>query len=254
MSLPSSPQGEPVLKANGIYKSFGAVKVLRGVDFYVTPGEIVSLAGENGAGKSTLIKILTGVYSADAGMIHFSGRPVRISSPHDSRQLGIEAIYQDLSLVDAVTATENIFLGKELRKRVLGLFPVLDHRRMRDEAARVLREAKINVPSVTNPVEKLSGGQRQSIAIARAVYWDARVMIMDEPTAALGVKESRQITELIKHLRQRGMAIIVISHNMEEVFNIVDRVVVLRLGRIAMNKQIGETTKEEVVKHMMGAA
>jgi D-xylose transport system ATP-binding protein len=219
---------EPRLRLQGINKSFGAVRALRNVDFEVYMGEIVGLVGDNGAGKSTLIKIISGACTADSGDIYIDGKKVRIEKTQDSKRLGIETVYQDLSLCDNLDVVENLFLGREIRRGSLG---ILDEREMEYGAQEVLKQLDAHIPSLRIPVSALSGGQRQSVAIAKALLVDARIVLLDEPTCALGITQSRHVLNLIKHLRDKGVAVIIISHNLADIFEIVDRIVVLRLGK-----------------------
>ncbi len=238
----------PLLEARGISKAFLHVQALDNVDFHVYPGEVVALVGDNGAGKSTLMKTLCGAHQADAGSIFLDGQPVTIRSPHDAMALGIAVVYQDLALVDHRDVATNVFLGRELMK---GL--VVDKPRMVREARAVLGELKINIPSVQTLVGLLSGGQRQAVAIARAVHQGGQLIFMDEPTAALGVQEQAKVLRLIEDLKARGTAVVVVSHNLQHVFSVADRIVVLRGGRNAGERVKTETTPEEIVRLIVGA-
>lgn len=226
------------------------MQALRGVDFCLSRGEVVGLVGDNGAGKSTLIKIIAGVYQPDAGTIRVDGSPVTFRNPRDAMALGIATVYQTLALVDQRDVAANIFLGREL---VRGL--VLDRRHMLEESAQVLRELRIDIPSAQTPVGLLSGGQRQAVAIARAVHHGVgtRLVIMDEPVAALGIEESRKVLRLITQLKAQGHAVIVISHNLEHVFSVADRIVVLRRGRLVGVRHKAETTAAEIIRLIVGA-
>jgi simple sugar transport system ATP-binding protein len=226
------------------------VTALSEVSFQVYPGEVLALAGDNGAGKSTLIKCISGVHQPEEGQILFGGREVRFHNPREARNAGIETIYQDLALADNLDVGANVFLGREPMKRVLGL-PVLDRARMRVEARAVLDTLDIHT-ALNRPVSALSGGQRQAVAIGRAVYWKARLLIMDEPTAALGVPEQRKVVELIQRLKSQGVAIIFISHNLSDIFAVSDRILVLLRGKKAGERRIGETNGDEIVKLMVG--
>jgi fructose transport system ATP-binding protein len=245
----------PVLEARGLVKRFGAVTALNGVDFDVRPGEILAVVGDNGAGKSTLIKVLTGAFQPDEGEILLDGRPVTFNSPLDARRLGIETVYQDLAMAPSLDIASNLFLGRELRRRgpVGSVLRVLDKPAMRRRAAEALDELQIGIQSMKVSVENLSGGQRQGVAVARAAAWGRRVVIMDEPTAALGVKETRQVVELIKRVRDRGLPVILISHDMPHVFELADRIHVMRLGRRAAVVTPKTHTMPEVVAVMTGA-
>jgi fructose transport system ATP-binding protein len=222
-----------VLSARGLVKSYGQVRALGGADFELYPGEIAAIIGDNGAGKSTLIKALSGALQPDVGAIELDGEPIHFRSPLDARRAGIETVYQDLAVAPALDIAANIFLGRERRRRgVLGsTLRMLDKRAMRQEAATHLGDLKIGVQSLTQPVESLSGGQRQGVAVARAAAWARRLVIMDEPTAALGVKETAQVLELILRVRERGLPVILISHDMPHVFRLADRIHIMRLGR-----------------------
>lgn len=245
----------PVLAARGIVKRYGNVTALDGADFEIYDDEIVALVGDNGAGKSSLIKALSGATIPDEGEITAGGRRVSMRSPKDARALGIETVYQDLAMAPALDIASNLFLGRELRRPgVLGnVFRALDGPRMRREAAYHLEGLKIGIRSIRQPVETLSGGQRQGVAVARAVSWGKRCVIMDEPTAALGVKETAQVLELIRTVKARGTPVIIISHNMPNVFEIADRISVMRLGRRVGIARPGRETMEDVIAMMTGA-
>jgi ABC-type sugar transport system ATPase subunit len=241
-------KGSPLLEARGIAKSFLHVRALDGVDFRVDPGETVALVGDNGAGKSTLMKILCGAYHPDEGSIAVEGRPVSMRTPRDAMGHGIAVVYQDLALVDHRDVATNVFLGRELMKGV-----VVDKPRMVREARRVLSDLKITIPSVQTLVGLLSGGQRQAVAIARAVHQGGRLIFMDEPTAALGVQEQAKVLRLIEDLKANGTAVVVVSHNLQHVFHVADRIVVLRGGRNVGERVKTETTPEEIVRLIVGA-
>jgi ABC-type sugar transport system ATPase subunit len=245
---------EPMLSVNNIVKRFGGLVALKGVDFDVHPGEVVALVGDNGAGKSTLIKCISGVYLPDEGSIHFQGNEVRFSRPIQARNAGIETIYQDLALTGNLDIAANIFMGRELEKRYVGgLIRTLNDEQMRKESKDVLDTLDIHIPDLTAPIDRLSGGQRQAVAIARAVYWNARLMIMDEPTNNLGVPEQRKVFELINTLRERQVPVILISHTLPDVFAVADRIIVLHRGRKVAEKQTQETNSQEIVQYMVGA-
>ena len=245
---------EPVLEASNLAKRFGGVQALKGVSLRLAPGEVLALAGDNGAGKSTLIKAISGVHQPDEGEIRYKGRRVVIANPHEARALGIETIYQDLALADNLDVGANVFLGREPERRLLGLLPALDRRRMREAAREVLHQLEIDIPpdKLTRPVRTLSGGQRQAVAIGRAIYWNAEVLIMDEPTAALGVPEQRKVMELIRRLKQQGVAIVFISHNLGDIFAVADRILVLRRGIAAGEREAAHTSGDEIVRLMVG--
>ena len=223
----------PVLEARALVKRYGQVIALDGCDFELLPGEILAVIGDNGAGKSTLIKALSGALIPDEGEILLDGRPVRFQRPLDARQHGIETVYQDLAVAPALDIAENLFLGREIRRTGLlgSIFRMLDKRRMVEEATAHMQDLKIGIRSMRQPVETLSGGQRQGVAVARSAAFAQHVVIMDEPTAALGVKESHMVLDLIRRVRERGLPVILISHNMPHVFEVADRVHIQRLGR-----------------------
>jgi ABC-type sugar transport system ATPase subunit len=245
---------QPLLEMTGIAKHFGGVMAVAGVDLTLARGEVLAIVGDNGAGKSTLIKVLTGVHEPDEGEIRLEGRPVAIRSKRDSQALGIEAVYQNLGLVDALDAAGNVFLGHELKAYFLGI-PILQNARMQKEAARVLKEnVGIELEDITVPTHNLSGGQRQAVAIARAIYnTDLKILVMDEPTAALGPEETRNTLTLMKNLKAQGIALIVISHNLDHVFAVSDRVMVMRGGRVAAILETHTATKQDVLAHIIAA-
>ena len=244
----------PIVEMRGIVKNFGPVRALRGVDLRLDRREVLGLVGDNGAGKSTLMKVLTGVYQPDAGEIFFEGRPVQFASPHDSRAAGIEMVYQDLALAGNLTVDGNIFLGREKTRSYLGgLFKLLDHKGMALEAAQLLRRLRIEIESVNYRVETLSGGQRQAVAIGRSAGFDAKVVIMDEPTAALAVKEVSKVLDLIRGLKDHDVALILISHRLQDIFAVCDRIMVLRQGRKVGDLPKSQTDMDEIVALITGA-
>jgi ABC-type sugar transport system ATPase subunit len=252
--MSNAATGKPLLEAHGIQKHFGHVVALARGDFELAPNEVHAIVGDNGAGKSTLIKIISGVYHADGGELRLDGRPVTIESPRDARRLGIETVYQDLALADHLDAAANLFLGREeYLPGVLGRLGFLDRKTMRRRAEEEMRRLKIGIKSVDQAVVNLSGGQRQAVAVARAIAWGRRIVIMDEPTAALGVRESSMVLELIKEVRSQGVSIIMVSHNLPEVFAVSDRITVLRLGRTITTLATKDTSLEAVVGMMTGA-
>lgn len=257
--MSTEPQGAsaptPILSVRGISKRFGGVQALQGVGFDLQPGEVLALAGDNGAGKSTLIKCISGVHQPDEGAVFYKDDPVSMANPREARRLGIETIYQDLALADNLDVGANVFLGREPTRRFFGLLPAIDRRRMRDAALEVLQTLEIEIPpgKLTRPVRTLSGGQRQAVAISRAIYWQAEVLIMDEPTAALGVPEQRKVRELIERLKTQRVAVIFISHNLQDIFAVSDRILVLRRGQTVGERRIDQTDHDEVVKLMVGA-
>ncbi len=239
----------PLLALQGVSKRFGAVQALTNVELEIHAGEVVGLVGDNGAGKSTLIKCISGIYPVDAGQFFFNGKPVTINNPQDSAALGIETVYQDLALCDNLDVVANLFLGRE----ATGGLAAMDEVKMERRSIEVLRSLQVSIPSVRTRIASLSGGQRQSVAVSRAVMWNSRVVILDEPTAALGVAQTAQVLELIKRLRAQGLAVLVISHNLADVFEVVDRIVVLRLGRNVATFDIRSTSREQVVAAITGA-
>ena len=242
-----------MLEVKGVSKHFGGVKALNNVSMKLQAGEVLALAGDNGAGKSTLIKVISGVHAPDKGSLAYRGQPLRANSPLQARNLGIETIYQDLALADNLDVGANIFLGREPMKSFLGMAKVIDRRKMLKESREVLHSLDIEIPesSLKQPVRNLSGGQRQAIAISRAIYWNAKLLIMDEPTAALGVPEQRKVLELIDKLRTQKIGIIFISHNLNDIFAASDRILILRQGRVVGENKINETSREEVVSQMV---
>ncbi|MCG8347523.1 MAG: ATP-binding cassette domain-containing protein [Chloroflexales bacterium] len=245
-------QAQPTLQVENLTKRFGGLTAVDQVSLHIHPGEVVGLLGDNGAGKSTLIKLISGVYRPDSGQFALNGREMSFGSPLEARRNGIETIYQDLALCENLDASANIFLGREPTKRRLGLFEQIDRAYMQREAATVLQQLDIRIPNLHYPIRQLSGGQRQAVAIARAVYWNAHLMIMDEPTAALGVPEQRKVLALVRTLCERGVPVILISHNMQDVFAVADRVIVMRRGRNVGERAILNTTTDELVRLMVG--
>ncbi|HJD79979.1 ATP-binding cassette domain-containing protein [Kitasatospora aureofaciens] len=245
----------PVLQARGLVKRYGHVTAIDGADFDLLPGEVLAVIGDNGAGKSSLVKALTGAVTPDEGEIRLNGEVIRFNGPQDARGHGIETVYQDLAVAASMDIASNMFLGRELRRPgPLGsVLRMLDKKRMREEAAEHMADLKIGLRSLTQPVETLSGGQRQAVAVARAVAWARSVVVMDEPTAALGVKESGQVLDLIRRVRDKGLPVVLISHNMPHVFEIADRIHVHRMGRRAALIKPGDYSMSEVVAIMTGA-
>jgi ABC-type sugar transport system ATPase subunit len=245
---------EPILSVRHLTKRFGGLTAVNDVSWDIRPGEVVALLGDNGAGKSTLIKCISGVHVPDEGEIRFDGTPRVFARPSDARSTGIETIYQDLALANNLDVPANIFLGRELKHRYFGgLIKTLDDRAMLREAAGSLEALDIRFPSLTQPIESLSGGQRQAVAIARAIYWKARLMIMDEPTNNLGVPEQHKVLELIGRMREQGVPVILITHTLPDVFAVADRVVVMHRGRKVAEKPMADTTTNELVQYMVGA-
>ncbi len=234
----------PALSVVDVRKTFGHVQALRGVSFELMPGEVLSVVGDNGAGKSTLMKVLSGVYAPDAGgHVRVKGEDVSLSSPTVALNSGIATVYQDLSLVDTRDVAANLFLGRELRRG-----PFVDRKRMLAESERVLAELTMNLPSVRVPVSYLSGGQRQAVAIARVLLHGPDVVILDEPTAALGVQESRRVLDVVQRLKDAGTSVIIVSHNLQQVWDITDRFMAMRLGSIAGIREKARTTVDEIVR------
>ena len=244
-----------VLEAKGLVKRYGQVTALDGADFELLPGEILAVIGDNGAGKSTLIKALSGALIPDEGEIYLDGALAKFHSPMDARRQGIETVYQDLAVAPAMTIAENLFLGREIcREGLLGKwFRILDKKRMLQEASSHMQSLQIGIRSMKQAVETLSGGQRQGVAVARSASFARHVVIMDEPTAALGVKESNMVLDLIRRVRDRGLPVILISHNMPHVFDVADRIHIARLGRRAALVKTSEIKMSDAVAIMTGA-
>ncbi len=242
--LASTSTAVPMLEARNIFKSFGSVQALTDVDFEVRAGEVMALVGDNGAGKSTLIKCLAGIYSIDEGEVFFEGKKVSIAGPKDAAKLGIEVVYQDLALCDNLDVVQNMYLGREERDILWRLKEAI----MEAKTSQTLKSLSVTtIGSIRQPVASLSGGQRQSVAIGRAVMWNSRLVILDEPTAALGVAQTRQVLDLVKRLAGQGLAVILISHNLHDIFEAADRITVLRLGRNAAVLDRRAVTQEQVV-------
>jgi D-xylose transport system ATP-binding protein len=236
----------PILELRGISKSFGAVQALYEVDFHVSAGEVMALVGDNGAGKSTLIKCIAGIYSVDSGEVVFEGEPVAIHGPKDAARLGIEVVYQDLALADNLDVVQNMFLGRE---ELTGPLRSLDELTMEKRANDTLASLSVTtIRSVRQTVAGLSGGQRQSVAVAKAVMWNSRVVILDEPTAALGVAQTRQVLDLVKRLGQQGLAVVLVSHNLHDIFEVADSITVLRLGQNVAEYKRADVTQTQVVE------
>jgi D-xylose transport system ATP-binding protein len=235
----------PTLELHGISKSFGSVQALDDVDFEVRDGEVMALVGDNGAGKSTLIKCVAGIYSTDSGEILFDGRHVTIHGPKDAAKLGIEVVYQDLALCDNLDVVQNMYLGREEHDLLFRLKEAAMEQRTGETLASL---AVTTIRSVRQPVATLSGGQRQSVAVARAVMWNNRVVFLDEPTAALGVAQTRQVLSLVRRLAEQGLAVVIVSHNLVDVFQVADRITVLRLGRNVGVYEKAKTNEQEIVQ------
>ena len=242
--------GEPLLKARGIDKHFGPVQALTKVDLDLYAGQVTALAGDNGAGKSVLTKCIAGIYQIDHGQFYWEGQPVQIHSPRDSSLLGIETVYQDLALADNLDIVQNMFLGRERVQNLL-----LKEDAMERDAAKTLSNLRVTtVRSIRQPVASLSGGQRQSVAVAKAVMWNSKLVMLDEPTAALGVVQTNQVLQLVRRLRDRGLAVMMISHNLNDVFQVADRIAVLHLGRMAAQDKISAFDRQTVVDYMTTGA
>jgi len=244
----------PVIRLEHVTKRFGGLTAVNDVSLEIFPGEIVALAGDNGAGKSTLIKMISGVYRPDEGHIFLEDKEITVASPMEARSLGIETIYQDLALCENLDASVNIFLGREPLKRMLGVFRQVDRPHMLSESQKVLDRLDIHIPNLRRPIREMSGGQRQAVAIARAVYWNALLMIMDEPTAALGVPEQRKVHELVKTLKTQNVPVIIISHNLQDIFAVADRIIVMRRGNKVGDVRASEVTDDDLVSLMVGSA
>jgi simple sugar transport system ATP-binding protein len=242
-----------LLETRGITKRFGGLTAVDNVSIGLRAGEALAVLGDNGAGKSTLIKMISGVYKPDDGGIFMNGAQARIDSPMDALAVGIETIYQDLALAENLDVGANIFLGRERMRRSLGILKVLDDQSMREEAQKVLDRLDIKIPSLKKTIRTLSGGQRQAVAISRSIYWDAKVLIMDEPTAALGVSEQKKVLDLVRTLKGQGIGIIIISHQMYDVFEVADRLAVMRRGHLVGERMVNVTTADEVVGLIVGS-
>jgi ABC-type sugar transport system ATPase subunit len=243
---------DPILEVIGLKKSFGPVEALRGVDLQLQAGEVLAIVGDNGAGKSTLIKHISGVYKADAGEIRLAGELLTLSSPRDARHRGIETVYQDLALADDLSVGANIFLGREPVRRLAGILPFIDERKIKTETAGLLGRIKSRIPREARTVARLSGGQRQAVAIARAIYWEAKVVIMDEPTAALAVMERDHVITHARDLAAHGAGVIYIGHNLTEILRVADRVVVMFRGQTVHTTNVSDTSQESLIKYMTG--
>lgn len=253
--MSSSLVTAPTMEAINVSKSFGAVNALIEVNTALNPGEVKAIVGDNGAGKSTFLKILSGLIQPDTGELRFEGSPVTFEAPIDALNLGVQTVYQDLALVDTMTATQNVYVGREKLSQnpVLRALRIVDDKDMTAHAMEVLSELGIKIPSLNDTVRKMSGGQRQCLAIARAMLFGHKLIILDEPTAALGVHESAQVLAVINKLRERGLAVVLVSHNMQHVFEIADSVLVMRLGKSIVTKQTKDSSTQEIVGLITGA-
>ncbi len=244
---------EPLLVVKNITKRFGGLTAVDNVNMQIFPGEVIGILGDNGAGKSTLIKVISGVYHAEAGQIFFEGNRIKISNPMEALKIGIETIYQDLALAENMNVYSNIFLGREKLKKYLGLINVLDHDYMLNESKKMLNRLEINIPSLKNKIMNLSGGQRQAVAISRSIYWNARLLIMDEPTAALGIAEREKVLNLVKTLSSQGVSVIIISHQIHDVFSVASRLIIMRRAKKVAEKITKKTSADEVVGLIVGS-
>ena len=245
---------QPLLSLRGVSKRFGAVQALDGVDLDVAPGEVVGLVGDNGAGKSTLVKIIAGIYSPDEGDFYFNGESVKIGGPNAATALGIATVYQDLALADNLDVVANLFLGRETEAGGVGVVTrALDETTMERRSHELLENLAVTIPSVRSEVGTLSGGQRQQVAVARSLLGEPKLVLLDEPTAALGVAQTAQVLQLIRRLKERGLGVVVISHNLADVFEVTDRIFVLRLGKRAASFDTGSASQGDVVAAITGA-
>ena len=243
----------PVLHINGLTKHYGGVRALSEANFVLRNGEHAAIVGDNGAGKSTFVRLITGVEQPSAGSIALDGKPVSFSSPLNAREQGIETVYQTLALAEDLDVPANIFLGREITRFNLGPLSVLNHRAMREQSIDMLAKTGVNIQDMTESLRGMSGGQRQCVAIARAAGFAKKLIILDEPTAALGVQETAKVEDIIKGLKQRGVPLIIISHNLRQVFDLVDRIWVFRQGRIICHRRTSETNPQEIVGLITGA-
>lgn len=243
---------QPVLTISALRKNFGPVEALRGVDLTLNSGEVLALVGDNGAGKSTLIKHISGVYRASSGQMTLDGRPLDLATPRQARDLGIETVYQDLALADDLSIGANIFLGREPIRRAFGILPMIDNRTIRGETSALLERLGSHIPAKARTVARLSGGQRQAVAIARAMYWRAKVVLMDEPTAALAVMERQNVIRYARELAATGAGVIYIGHNLVEILSVADRIAVMFRGTVVHVTTAEATTQERLIKYMTG--
>jgi len=242
-----------LLEARNITKRFGGLVAVNDVSVGLNAGEVIGIVGDNGAGKSTLIKVISGVHRPDEGQLFFMGQDAKIDTPMAALKLGIETIYQDLALAENMNVYSNIFLGREKLKKFLGVLNVLDHESMHGESRKVLKSLEIEIPSLRNIIRVLSGGQRQAVAISRSIYWDARVLIMDEPTAGLAVAEQSKVLKLVNKLKAQGIGVIIITHQLHDVFAVSDRLIVMRRGENVGERITKQTSPDEIVSLIIGA-
>jgi fructose transport system ATP-binding protein len=245
--------GDIILETRDLTKHYGGVHALEGANFILRKGEHVAIMGDNGAGKSTFVRQITGVEQRTRGEIIFNGKPVHFESPMDAREAGIETVFQTLALADELDVPDNLFLGRELVKFRLGPFSILDYKAMRERTLQALEKTAVKIPNIRNTIRNMSGGQRQCVAIARTATFHSKLTIMDEPTAALGVQETAQVENIVRTLKENGEPLILISHNMRQVFDLVDRIIVFRRGRIVANLNKNETDGQDVVAYITGA-
>ena len=244
--------GEFILETRGLTKHYGGVHALEAADFTLKPGEHVAVVGDNGAGKSTFVRQITAVEQRTAGQIFFDGAAVNFNGPLDAREAGVETVFQTLALADDLDVPSNLYLGRELFKFRLGPFSWLDRKQMRARTMEALQKTAVKIPNIDNPIRNMSGGQRQCVSIARTAAFASKLVIMDEPTAALGVQETAQVENIIRGLKDRGVPLILVSHNLRQVFDLVDRIVVFRRGRIVASLQRDETDGNEIVSYITG--
>ena len=244
---------EPLLEVKNITKRFGGLTAVDDVSMQIYPGEVIGILGDNGAGKSTLIKVISGVHHAEAGQTFFEGRRIKINNTMEALKIGIETIYQDLALAENMNVYSNIFLGREKLRKFLGLVDVLDHEYMHSESKKVLNRLEINIPSLKNKIRNLSGGQRQAVAISRSIYWNAKLLIMDEPTAALGVAEQKKVLNLVKTLSSQGVSIVIISHQLYDVFSVATRLIIMRRAKKVAERITKKTSADEIVGLIVGS-
>ena len=247
-SIQLNQESNVLMRASRLMKSYGGLKAVDDVSFEIYTGEIFALVGDNGAGKSTLVKALSGATPQDSGSIEFDGKPVKLAKPRDADEIGIGCLYQGLGLVDALNVPENVFLGQEIQKQILGFIPQLDHVQMREKTIELLQQFGVDLPKVNDPVVNLSGGQRQTVAISRLLLKNVKLVIMDEPMAALGVDEGSRVLKLIENMKSKNISVIVISHNLEHVFKLANRIAVMKNGKLVNIVDTSSASRESVVK------
>jgi ABC-type sugar transport system ATPase subunit len=247
-SIQLNQESNVLMRVSRLMKSYGGLKAVDDVSFEIYTGEIFALVGDNGAGKSTLVKALSGATPQDSGSIEFNGKPVKLVTPRDADEIGIGCLYQGLGLVDALNVPENVFLGHEIQKHILGFIPQLDHVQMREKTIELLQQFGVDLPKVNDAVVNLSGGQRQTVAISRLLLKNVKLVIMDEPMAALGLDEGSKVLKLIENMRSKNISVIVISHNLEHVFKLADRIAVMKNGKLVNIVETSSASRESVVK------